>query len=231
LALEQWFHAGGKDAEASIKIDPETKTLSTTAIIFDKLVWVSPRIQEGQVQLDLLAKDASGGIAMEDIWEALPEEPCRYTGKHGSRDAYTFSLVCGSHGHRHDASENLLRHRKLANAYLDYAKHLTSAETKANEVLKKDAREFENDFALFAKARRFLVSEKGFYGLSAQLAKEGDVLAVIPGIRVTWILRPVGENYRYVGAAYVHGVMRGELLEEKDPLGLNAGSPKEIIIF
>lgn len=219
--------------DVDIRIDSALKSLHLNAVVFDKIVWVSDQMQERHVQIDELARDPNHWIAMEKIWDALPEEPCRYSGKHGSRDAYTLSLVCGASGHRFEAEADLPRHRHLANAYLDYVKSFFKTEHGigvGNESLRKDAREFENDFGLFAKARRFIVTEQGFYGLGPQLVREGDIVAVIPGLRVPFILRSVQQKYKWVGAAYVHGIMRGEVLDERDPLNLKAGKPKEIVV-
>ena len=50
----------------------------------------------------------------------------------------------------------------------------------------------------------------------------GDAVAVFPGIRVPYVLRATGQGNRYklVGACYVHGVVRGEVLDLKDRSGL-----------
>lgn len=195
----------------------------------DDIVWVSDQIPASEVQIDDLIHAPKRHVAMEWVWDALPSEPCRYTGKHGSRDAFTLSLVGGRYKHRGKAEDDLDRHRRLANAYLDYVKSHHGG-GKADESLRSDARDFENDHAVTANERRFIVTEKGFYGLGSQLTQEGDVVAVFPGLRVPYVLRPTGDMYKLVGAAYVHGVMCGELLDEKDPLSLGVGKPKDVVI-
>jgi hypothetical protein len=182
-----------------------------------------------ELQIDQVVHGPAHHVAMEWVWEALPEEPCRYTGKYGSRDAFTLSLVCGAYKHRFEAESNIIRHRRLANAYLDYVKSFYGGGA-GNESLRSDARAFENDFALLARERRFIITEKGFYGLGPQLVQKRDVVAVIPGLKVPYVLRPAADRYKLVGAAYVHGVMRGEVLDEQDPLNLNVGKPEDIMI-
>jgi hypothetical protein len=226
---EQWYYAGGKDATADLKIDTASKSLTLSAVIFDKVVWTSDQMQASELQIDQAVQGPADRVAMEWVWEAIPEEPCRYTGKHGSRDAYTLSLVCGAYKHRTEAENSMIQHRRLANAYFDYVKSFYD-HGDGNESLRADARDFENDFALLARERRFIVTEKGFYGLGPQLVRNGDVVAVAPGLRVPYILRPTLDRYKLVGAAYIHGAMRGEVLDEKDPLNLNAGRPESIVI-
>jgi hypothetical protein len=43
--------------------------------------------------------------------------------------------------------------------------------------------------------------------------EEGDVVCVLLGCKVPLILRPVGDNFKVVGDAYVNGFMNGEALE------------------
>jgi len=68
------------------------------------------------------------------------------------------------------------------------------------------------------------VTEKGFVGMVPPLTLEsgknekgtGDVVFLVRGAEVPFVLRPVGEvegrkRYRLVGEAYIHGVMDGEM--------------------
>lgn len=226
---EQWYSAGGKEISPNMKIDTTTKTLRLPAIIFEEILWTSDTMPESELQIDQVSLSPSNRVAMEWVWKSLPDEPCRYTGKYGSRDAFTLSLVSGSYKHRYEAQKDMPRHRRLANAYLDYIKSFYG-HGEPNEELMSDAREFENDLALLARERRIVVTKKGFYGLGPQLVRKGDVVAVFPGLRVPYVLRSVRGGYKLVGAAYVHGVMRGEVLDEDDPLDLKAGKPVEIVI-
>ena len=61
--------------------------------------------------------------------------------------------------------------------------------------------------------RRFFASEKGYYGIGPQVMWQGDVCCVLFGARVPFILRPVqGRMYQLLGESYVHGTMRGEVV-------------------
>lgn len=212
-----------------MKIDVASKAITLPAVIFDEIIWTSDLIPESEVQIDQAVLGPANRVAMEWAWEALPDEPCRYTGKYGARDAFTLSLVCGAYKHRNEAQNDIVQHRRLANAYSDYVKSFYGG-GEPNESLRSDAREFENDLALLARERRLIVTKKGFYGLGPELVKNGDVVAVFPGLRVPYALRPTEGRYKLVGAAYVHGVMRGEVLDEKDPLDLKVGKPEDIVI-
>jgi hypothetical protein len=77
--------------------------------------------------------------------------------------------------------------------------------------------------------RRMCVTEKGYVGMVPPLTLErdekggrkGDVVFLVRGAEVPFVLRPVEEEkrkmrYQLVGEAYIHGVMAGEMAEWDD---------------
>lgn len=65
--------------------------------------------------------------------------------------------------------------------------------------------------------RSFSVSEHNRVCNVTHRAKEGDVIAILAGGHRAFVLRPVGENYQYVGTAWVDGIMNGELYKDVSP--------------
>lgn len=57
-------------------------------------------------------------------------------------------------------------------------------------------------------------------GIAPKVAKSGDVIAVIAGLYVSFILRRAADEsfYQVVGLCNIHGIMRGEL-EDPDTDG------------
>jgi hypothetical protein len=71
--------------------------------------------------------------------------------------------------------------------------------------------EFGKAMGQFAMHRKFCLTKKGYIGLAPLNAAEGDVVAVLNGGRVPFILRRLENGkFQLVGEAYVHGLMRGE---------------------
>ena len=70
--------------------------------------------------------------------------------------------------------------------------------------------------------RRFCVTEKGHMSLVTEYAQPGDLLCILFGGRVPFVLRPSRPDdhscreFRIVGEAYVHGVMHGEVFDSAD---------------
>ncbi|PQE20174.1 Heterokaryon incompatibility protein [Rutstroemia sp. NJR-2017a BBW] len=63
-----------------------------------------------------------------------------------------------------------------------------------------------------AMKRAFFVTEKGYMGLGPLSMVEGDLVYVLSGGQVPFILRPTisAEGFALVGESYIHGIMDGE---------------------
>ncbi|KAK3941750.1 putative heterokaryon incompatibility protein [Diplogelasinospora grovesii] len=75
----------------------------------------------------------------------------------------------------------------------------------------------------------FVASKKGLYGLCPWTARKGDVISVLNGGRVPYLLRPAAKGdsgdrdagghakqYELIEECYVHGIMAGETIEGVD---------------
>jgi Heterokaryon incompatibility protein (HET) len=61
--------------------------------------------------------------------------------------------------------------------------------------------------------RCFFTTKCGRMGLGPYRSQLGDVVALLYGGDLCFVLRPKGDQYELIGDAYVHGVMHGELFE------------------
>ncbi len=64
--------------------------------------------------------------------------------------------------------------------------------------------------------RRLFETERGYIGVGPLALQDGDLVCVLFGSNVPFVLRRFGERYRLVGECYLHGIMRGEALKEKE---------------
>lgn len=71
-------------------------------------------------------------------------------------------------------------------------------------------------------SRRFCITKNGYMCVLPARSKKGDVVAVIPGAVVPFLLRPSGQDedtgnniYQLVGECYVHGLMSGEAADPR----------------
>jgi hypothetical protein len=67
--------------------------------------------------------------------------------------------------------------------------------------------------ALVCSYRRHFHTVHGYMGLGPGAMQPGDIVCVLFGAGVPYILRPQDNYYRLVGESYVHGLMDGEALE------------------
>ncbi|OCK74394.1 HET-domain-containing protein [Lepidopterella palustris CBS 459.81] len=62
-------------------------------------------------------------------------------------------------------------------------------------------------------SRRFFTTEKGYMGIGPSVAQTRDIICVLFGGEVPFVLRPVGNGrYKMVGQCYMHGIMDGEVI-------------------
>ena len=72
---------------------------------------------------------------------------------------------------------------------------------------------FWYDMLPIAKNRQFAVTKKGYMGWVPPHAQKGDKVCLLFGGQVPYIIRPQGKEYRFLGEAYIHGIMNGEALQ------------------
>lgn len=65
--------------------------------------------------------------------------------------------------------------------------------------------------------RSFCISEKMRICNTTGKARSGDVVAILGGGRMPYILRPAGHNYQYVGTAWIEDLVDGELYKYESP--------------
>jgi hypothetical protein len=74
--------------------------------------------------------------------------------------------------------------------------------------------------------RCFFRTSKGYMCLGPNAMEAGDVVCILFGCKVPYVLRPVDGHYLLVGDAYVHGIMDGEAMEQ-----LASGELKEELLI
>lgn len=75
--------------------------------------------------------------------------------------------------------------------------------------------------------RRFFVTEKGYFGLAPATTQPGDLVCILLGGKVPYIVRKTVDadapnkiadmhrtTYKFVGDAYVQGIMNGEAVQD-----------------
>jgi hypothetical protein len=73
---------------------------------------------------------------------------------------------------------------------------------------------FANSVQLTCLKNKLFSSIGGYVGVGDIKLENDDLVCVLFGAKMPFILRPIGKRYRLVGECYFHGIMLGEALEE-----------------
>ncbi|KAI0809957.1 HET-domain-containing protein [Xylaria sp. FL0064] len=69
----------------------------------------------------------------------------------------------------------------------------------------------------WTRCRVLCRTKKGYLGWVLDITMVGDSIFIIMGANVPFVVRPVGDGtYKLIGECYIHGIMYGEALEEKN---------------
>ncbi len=64
-----------------------------------------------------------------------------------------------------------------------------------------------------APHRKFFTTTKGLIGLGPRSMRAGDIICIMSGGRVPYVLRDERNHHRLIGEAYVHGLMEGQAVD------------------
>ena len=179
--------------------------------------WVRSKWTKRQLQTiwsEMLFGEATRAEA-ETLTHALNSYPNYITG--GTMDdALWRTLICNTTftGERiRDAyHENYLSWRAVKAMLL-------SAENHFDAVMSEHysrAKIFDQVHSNAITGKRFFTTQRGFIGLAPSRTVRGDLVCVLKGATVPFILREADKGYILVGESYCHGIMYGEAMQMRE---------------
>jgi Heterokaryon incompatibility protein (HET) len=109
---------------------------------------------------------------------------------------------------------DVLERMKALGKVLEPGSKLTSV-IEATRTLLDDHR-YDDSFCRCARGRKFAITNKGYMSMVPPLAKAGDDIGIIYGAEIPFVFRRDMNVFDLIGECYVHGIMDGEALQEKD---------------
>jgi hypothetical protein len=218
---ESIFNAGTQ-SKAAPQLMKEAKCLKVGGTIFDKLQYCSTAFDEKDFRWASGNKDEEWSINDISKWAEIllhvlnPSSTCMYPDDRrlmtcaATLAAGMFSGSLAEFESR--AAAFLFPYLSASKSQIDHS-HIQALEDK---VADGDPQLCEIEMAAPLINRRFIVTQKGYYGLAPPTAREGDSCCVIFGTKTPFIVRPVAglpNHYKFIGEAYVHGMMKGEIVE------------------
>ena len=151
--------------------------------------------------------------AQESAQQASP-----YSSKAEILHAFTMTLTAGLSNRSIPADQDPRYPNDAARWFSEHLKNRipTSSwkQSLAWAVLPKaDPGRFHEAFARACLDRRFFVTQGGYMGIGPKTVKGGDRIVVLFGGKVPYILRPSGRRFKFVGDAYIPGLMDGQAVE------------------
>lgn len=222
------------DASLLASVPPTTKgvasasgnALKVTALLFDTVGALNPTMKKSAFE------HSTRGCAdlIEECWDLAAQ--CKNAYSEHFLMAFAATLRCYDRTRAKTESERELR--DLAHSLLDYCgamkpgmleSRIQSVTFRTNELSLASRYTYGEFFKEYGTNRRFFTSVGGYFGLGPSCMEQGDVCAVLFGADVPFILRPteIGETFRLVGQAYMHGVMYGEVVKKWDVSGVASG--------
>jgi hypothetical protein len=81
-----------------------------------------------------------------------------------------------------------------------------------------------SDNLRFTMSRAFMITERGYMGLAPAQTQPGDIVCVLRGGTVPYVLRPMEDGcFQLVGECYVQGIMDGSFARQ--------AAPQEVRVF
>lgn len=88
--------------------------------------------------------------------------------------------------------------------------------------LEKEAKEFSLTLTNIQRGRRIGWTNGHYMGVFPGTTQHGDIVAVLLGSKLPYVLRPHGKDYLLVGPAYVYGIMNGEVMKRFKDFNIGA---------
>lgn len=60
--------------------------------------------------------------------------------------------------------------------------------------------------------RKFAITHRSYAGLVPAATRPGDIISILSGFSVPFVLRKRGAQYKLIGDCYMHGMMQGEMM-------------------
>ncbi|KAF2113532.1 heterokaryon incompatibility protein-domain-containing protein [Lophiotrema nucula] len=127
-----------------------------------------------------------------------------------SRECLAWTLTVGAHclPNQADSPES---HLTEHDAFVDNVKQWSAMEGLSSTLPPPPGYMYLDAVTLNSRYRRLFRTTDGSLGNGPIAMAEGDVVCILLGGKVPYVLRPVDDHYRFVGECYVHNIMNGEL--------------------
>ncbi|KAK4209181.1 heterokaryon incompatibility protein-domain-containing protein [Rhypophila decipiens] len=196
--------------------------LSVSGCLLDTITWVGDEILPYYTTHEKPVATRRRGWITKQLEVVRKLDPYPYLGNSGTQNPDITTVLWKTliSNTNHDESIAKAEYVDYFNAHYHHTDHPDDArgarDNDASDMSEK-ARRFCDAVRWRSRYRRVATTESGYFGAVPQKAQVGDILCLFQGGRHLYIVRPVdsGQLFKYVGHAYVHGLMGGEIVREE----------------
>jgi hypothetical protein len=197
----QNFYQASRNSGVIITPSENLDILIVEGFHYDSVAQVSALARE-----DIFRKDV---CSWRETAKIDHERPPLYISGRNRFDAFWRTLIANqdfrSNGgyfiKRPAEKERQVAEMILGLRHYEYSKHQESIDS------------FMLEIELKSKYRKMIFTQKGYLGLAPPETMKDDIVCVLLGGNMPFILRPKGSYYTFIGECYVHGIMDGEVLD------------------
>ena len=223
VALDRRFTAWPDSITSQLHIRDAAPSLVLQGVELDSVATIHPTFWDENINPKY---DPSDPNFIADLWFKFALESRGYPTNQSCAAAFLSTLAAGGRGQTLTAEQKkafsadcsaylfpLLtrlrqympsRDRRRADAELKVLKELRGS---------GDAERFHKTIAPPCCGRRFFVTRRGYFGLGSNAMKVEDRVCLFQGGKTAYLVRPTGRQaHHFIGDAYVHGLMNGEML-------------------
>lgn len=210
-----WTWEASKQVSGSSRIDSHRSVLYISGLQLDTIETVTTL---DSAKLFDLESHAPKGHPLTQFWRSQMSKAESYFTGEKMVDVYGMVLTTGLNSRYQKACDN----RQKFDA--DFAAFIITVLLTMNEdvdqfptlILEGKHGGWQNYQMVASKRcwnRSLFTTKEGYMGLGPNALQIGDLVCTLFGCNNPLILRPQNGHYRLVGAAYVHGVMEGEMIQ------------------
>jgi hypothetical protein len=198
---EENFYQASKNSGAIITPSENPGILTVEGFHYDSVAQVSVSAREDTIQKDVCSWGETAGIGHE--------RPHLYVSGGNRFDAFWRTLIANQAFRRNGGDfieKPAEKERQVAEMILGLRRYEDSERRKSIDPLM-----FQMQYR--SGYRKMIFTQKGYFGLAPPESMKDDIVCILLGGDMPFILRPKGSYHTFIGECYVHGIMDGEALD------------------
>jgi Heterokaryon incompatibility protein (HET) len=195
------LYSASHHSKSNFRVDRATRRLICQGVLFDDVASVGPDSEES----DTLVLTANKWMEwLSQIGFDVSAKQSSYLGTISGEEAFLRTLVADCYRIGVDVGVRL--QRDMSDALLNSMKEIFFG--KGERV----SRIGINGLHPAVLQRRLILTKTGYLGVTSNHVEPGDLVTILEGGELPFVLRKITNHFVLIGEAYIHGIMDGEAI-------------------